>query len=267
MPDVYTSIAEQPDAVVEQLAAAMELRATDPQQQAFVHAYLDGIDLPTPVRAVEIGCGTGAIARLIAARPGVAEVVGIDPSSQLVEHARRLSAGFDGLSFHVADGADVPLDGGSADLVVLHTVLSHAPAPERILAEAHRVLRPGGRLAVFDGDYATMTLAIGEDDPLESCAHAFRRSYINDPWVMRRMAAAAETAGFAVERIRSHGYLQVAAPDYLLTIADRGADALPAGGMIGAELAAALKAEARRRVEAGRFFGLIAYASIDARRP
>jgi hypothetical protein len=52
----------------------------------------------------------------------------------------------------------------------------------------------------------------------------------------------------------------------MLTIIDRGADMLAAAGTIGAELAAALKAEARRRAEAGTFFGHIAYMSVIARR-
>jgi hypothetical protein len=52
----------------------------------------------------------------------------------------------------------------------------------------------------------------------------------------------------------------------MLTIADRGADVLAAEGRIGADLAQALKAEARRRVEDGCFFGSIAYGSLVARK-
>jgi len=50
----------------------------------------------------------------------------------------------------------------------------------------------------------------------------------------------------------------------MLTIVDRGADVLAGTGRIGGELAAALKNEARRRVEAGSFFGHLAYASVIA---
>jgi hypothetical protein len=53
----------------------------------------------------------------------------------------------------------------------------------------------------------------------------------------------------------------------MLTIIDRGADLLCASGQIGAEAAEALKAEARRRVAAGTFFGHIAYGSLVARKP
>lgn len=52
-----------------------------------------------------------------------------------------------------------------------------------------------------------------------------------------------------------------------LTVIDRGADMLQASGTIGEDLAATLKAEARRRVAAGEFFGHIAYVSLFARKP
>jgi hypothetical protein len=53
---------------------------------------------------------------------------------------------------------------------------------------------------------------------------------------------------------------------YMLTIIDRGVDLLRTFGQIGEETALALKAEARRRVEAGTFFGHIAYGSLVARK-
>ena len=60
---------------------------------------------------------------------------------------------------------------------------------------------------------------------------------------------------------------RVADPNYMLSIADRGAEALGASGTIGRELVDALKAEARRRVTANEFFGHVAYASLSARKP
>jgi hypothetical protein len=74
------------------------------------------------------------------------------------------------------------------------------------------------------------------------------------------------TAGFTGTRLRSHGYARTTDPAYLLSIVDRGTDALVTGGRIGAELSEALKGEARRRVRAGSFFGYIAYASLTARK-
>jgi ubiquinone/menaquinone biosynthesis C-methylase UbiE len=267
MPDVYAAIAEAEPTVVERLAQAMEIRAAEREQRAMLETYLAEIALPPAARVLEIGCGTGAVTRVLARWPGVAEVAGVDPSPIFLAKARELAAGIDNVAYHEADGRSLPFDGGSFDGVVIHTVLSHVPGPERVLAEAGRVLRPGGWLAVFDGDYATTTLAIGDWDPVQACADMAMAALVNDRWLVRRLPALVQSAGFDRVRFRSHGYAQTATPSYTLTLVDRGADALAAAGRIGPELAAALKAEARRRVERGAFFGFIAYASLTARRP
>jgi hypothetical protein len=63
---------------------------------------------------------------------------------------------------------------------------------------------------------------------------AFRSTYITDAWLCRRLPALVAANGFGDERVRSHGFLQIDDPDYMLSIADRGADALAASGTIGA---------------------------------
>jgi hypothetical protein len=136
-----------------------------------------------------------------------------------------------------------------------------------VLDEAFRVLRPGGWIALFDGDYATITVALDELDPLQACVRAFAPAYITDPWIVRRLPSMARAAGFTEGRLQSYGYVQVEDPDYMLSIVARGADALARSGLVGESLADALETEARRRVDAGTFFGHIAYASLVARKP
>jgi ubiquinone/menaquinone biosynthesis C-methylase UbiE len=267
MPDVYTTIAEAEPPVIEWIATTLEIRAADAQQRAMRDAYLADIPFPSAARVLEVGCGTGAVCRDIARRPGIAEVVGVDPSPGLLERARELAANLGNLSFEEADGRALPFADADFDAVVFHTTLCHVPEVELALAEARRVLRPGGWLAVFDGDYSTITVALGATDPLQTCADAVMDWLVHDRWLVRRLPALVRSTGFAVETFRSHGYLQFAEPTYLLTIVDRGADFLANSGQIGAELAAALKTEARQRVECGRFFGHIAYASLTARKP
>jgi SAM-dependent methyltransferase len=216
---------------------------------------------------LEVGCGTGAISRHLVTVDGVAEVVGVDPSPGLLERARLLAASMPGLSFEEADGRDLPFADASFDAVVAHTVVSHVPTPELLVGEAWRVLRAGGTAAFFDGDYATITVAGGHDDPLQACARAFASGFVNDPWVVRRLPAMLRLAGFVDLDFRSHGYAQLTEPAYMLSVVDRGAAVLVAAGLIGEDLATALRAEARRRESAGAFFGHIAYASLLAHKP
>jgi len=78
MPDVYATIAEVEPALQECLAGILELRAADPQQRAMLDAYLSEIAFPARARVLEIGCGTGSVTRVLARRPGVAKVIGVD---------------------------------------------------------------------------------------------------------------------------------------------------------------------------------------------
>ncbi len=265
MPDVYARITEVDPAVVERIGEILELRAADEQQRAMREQYLAEIAFPDDARVLEVGCGQGPVARALSSSPGIGEVVGVDPSPIFVEKARELAAELSNLSFLEGDARALPLEDRSFDVVLFHTTLCHVPQPELALAEAARVLRADGWLAVFDGDYATTTCASGDHDPLQTCADAWVATSVHDRWLMRRVSRLAEAAGFDGVSFRSHGYVETPSGGYMLTIVDRGADALSAAGRITDDAAAALKDEARRRSRAGEFFGHIAYASLIAR--
>jgi ubiquinone/menaquinone biosynthesis C-methylase UbiE len=266
MPDVYASIAEASVETQQRLADIIESRFADPRQQAMVHAYLADIALPDHAEVLEVGCGTGAVSRTLAAWPGVARVVGVDPAPVFVGRARSLAAAVSNVSFVEGDGRALAFDAARFDLVVLHTTMCHVPGPERLVAEARRVLRSDGQIAVFDGDYATATVATGPFDPLQACVDAFRLAYVHDAWLVRRLPALLDAGGFDAAPMRSHGYVEAPEAGYLATWIDRGADALAASHCIGEDQARAMRAEARERSADRRWFGHVAYASVVARR-
>jgi len=265
VPDVYATIADADVATQERLAGILELRASDGQQRAMLDSYLSEIDFPARARVLEIGCGTEAVTRVLADWPNVSEAVGIDPSPVFISKARELAAAASA-AFELGDGRSLRFANGDFDAVVMHTTLCHIPQPERVLAEAYRVLRPGGTLTIFDGDYATITVALGESDPLQDCIEAVKTAFINDLWLVRRLPALLRSVGFEVLISRSHGYMQTSDPEYMLTLVDRGADTLASWGRIGPQICQSLKAEARRRAEAGEFFGFIGFVSFFSRR-
>lgn len=266
MADVYSTIADAEHEIQDRLAHVLERRAADLQQRDMLGTYLGDIDFSKVADVLDVGCGTGPVSRELAGRLPVGQVIGIDPSPVFLATARKLATGLPNLTFIEGDSRSIPCAAESFDVVIFHTTLSHVPRPETALEEAFRVLRPGGSLAVFDGNYTTTTLASGEFDPLQACADAAMAALVHDRWLIQRLPALVRNAGFVIVKQRSLGIVETHEPDYMLTIADRGADVLAAEGRIGSGLAQALKDEARRRIAAGGFFGSIAYGSLVARK-
>jgi ubiquinone/menaquinone biosynthesis C-methylase UbiE len=108
-------------------------------------------DLPEGGVSVDLGCGTGTFAIALGARRPDAELIGVDGDPQILELARA-KPGAAGIQWLQGLAQELPLEDGSADVLTTSLVLHHLlPDDKRAaLAEAARVLRPGGRLHVAD---------------------------------------------------------------------------------------------------------------------
>jgi ubiquinone/menaquinone biosynthesis C-methylase UbiE len=118
-------------------------RTLRPMHSTIVTALAGGADK----RWLDIGCGTGELARLAAATG--ADVTGCDLSPNLIETARRQARdwGVD-ISFDVADCEELPYPDASFDLLSSSVGAIFAPDHRAVGAEMARVCRPGGRLAM-----------------------------------------------------------------------------------------------------------------------
>ena len=133
---------------------------------------------------LDVGCGIGRVAAALA--PGVRSVVGIDVSAGMIGAARARCAGLGNARFEVVDGVgDWPVGDGSVDLVMFvdsMPYLVEAGVAEAQVADVARVLRPGGRLAVFNLSYREL-----EADDLDAARWA--RAYgwdvsISEPFTL-----------------------------------------------------------------------------------
>lgn len=113
----------------------------------FVPEALLGL-LPSTWEVADLGCGTGALVARLA--PFAARVIGVDASTEMLAAARERVAGLHNVELRPGSLEALPIDSNSLDAVTLMLVLHHMPAPAEALAEAARVLKPGGRLLVVD---------------------------------------------------------------------------------------------------------------------
>lgn len=110
---------------------------------------------------VDVGCGSGAVLEELAARVGESgRVVGVDASEQMLAAARKRVP--DWVELVRADAARLPLPDSSFDAYRAERVYQHLADAASALAEAHRVLKAGGRIVVVDPDWEALVLDVDD---------------------------------------------------------------------------------------------------------
>jgi len=162
-----------------------------------------GVNLPGGAEILEIGCGYGDGALLIARRFGGARVVGVDIDSGLVEAARRKIAhpprwarqvAADPIAFLCGDATALSFADAAFDAAILFGMLHHVQQWRQAIAEVHRVLKPGGVFAFEE--------ALIADRPWR-----FNRQFGHVPFDASELREALEAAGFRILRFRKPWYL------------------------------------------------------------
>ncbi|MGW4486009.1 class I SAM-dependent methyltransferase [Amycolatopsis sp. NPDC004368] len=149
-------------------AASKRAARTAVERAAFAHALF------TPgMRVVDLGCGRGTI-------------------------TLGFSAGESTMDYFEIDPLDLPFPTSSADVAFSHALLERVPDPLAVLAELHRVLRPGGRLALSTSDWGRARLrpkTANVDAALRGYYLLLRRSGAN-PFAGRSIATQVSDSGF-----------------------------------------------------------------------
>jgi SAM-dependent methyltransferase len=128
--------------------AALEDRARAPSYRAMFRALIDLIALEPNGRILDVGCGSGALDRLLAERLPNARIDAVDVNPFLLREAAGLAAGFGArIRFAPGSATALPFPDQTFDGVFSITVLEECDA-EKALAEIMRVTRPGGRIGI-----------------------------------------------------------------------------------------------------------------------
>jgi ubiquinone/menaquinone biosynthesis C-methylase UbiE len=130
------------DQALETFRAVVASRPEEAPRMEMILAYLDRlIDVRKARKFLVVGCGPQPEALRVLRQMGY-DAVGVEPVTQSLEAARKHLADEDAVVEGYAE--DLPYEGESQDVVILESVLEHVDSVRKSLAEAHRVLVPGG---------------------------------------------------------------------------------------------------------------------------
>jgi SAM-dependent methyltransferase len=154
-------------------------------------------ELTPEMNILDVGCGPGTITAGLADRVPGGHVTGIDAEPGVLEQARALAHGRDNLSFATGDVYALDYPDDTFSVVHAHQVLQHLGDPVAALREMRRVCRPGGLVAVREGDYAAMVWypQIPQLDQWRDLYRRVARANGGEPDAGRRLHAWARQAG------------------------------------------------------------------------
>lgn len=158
-----------------------------------------GCGNPTAIASLEegqtvldLGSGAGIDCFLAARQVGESgRVIGVDMTPEMLERARSNAAagGYSNVEFRLGEIEALPVADGTVDVIISNCVLNLSTDKERVLREAYRVLKPGGRMVISDmvSDHPVPDVLAGSLDAVAGCLPTFRDTYL----------AQFEAAGFA----------------------------------------------------------------------
>jgi ubiquinone/menaquinone biosynthesis C-methylase UbiE len=220
-------------------------------------------------RILDVGCGPGfTVAELLDDVGPEGFVAGVDRSPQMLALAAQRTAQHANVELHEADATDLPVADEDFDAAISVQVLEYVPDVAAALGQIHRALRAGGRVLVWDVDWATVSWHSRDEPRMERVLRAWDE-HLAHASLPRTLAPLLRSAGFADVRMDAHAFATIElVPDAY------GAGVFPlieqyvAGREgIGPDVASAWAAEQRELAEAGEFSFACTQFCFAARKP
>jgi len=161
---------------------------------------IEALDLQPGEDVLDIGAGPGFLACEMAAVVGESgSVQGIDPSASMLAIAaeRERAPGSAPIEFREGDALAMPFDDGAFDAAVSTQVYEYVADMPAALAEARRVLRPGGRLLVLDTDWDSIVWRSSDRDRMRRVLDVWDEHLV-DPHLPARLRGLLTDAGFTI---------------------------------------------------------------------
>jgi ubiquinone/menaquinone biosynthesis C-methylase UbiE len=220
-------------------------------------------------RILDLGCGPGFyVAELLDEVDDGGAVVGVDISPQMLAIAARRCAGRANVEFREGPATAVPVDDASFDAALSVQVFEYVADTPAALAELHRALRPGGRVLIWDVDWATVSWHSADPERMARALHAWD-AHLAHPSLPRTLTTQLRAAGFADVRMEAHAFVSNAndGESYLSATLPLIEDYLVGSGLISEDEAHAWADEQRALGERGEYYVSCVQFCFSATRP
>jgi len=182
-PDLFAKGKKSSPEVAIHLADLLERLGQHPSQVQIRKEFVRRIGIQKADRVLDVGSGTGVLTREIPSLVGeMGHVIGSDSNYRLVETARKLAKekGLSGkVSYCMGEGEIINFSADNAYHVTVSSHLfSHIVEPGQILYEMIRVTKPGGRLAILDADFATLSTSHPDQEVTERLSDFMINDYL-----------------------------------------------------------------------------------------
>lgn len=268
--DPHRFVNELDQAALEGIVARLESRAQDAVFARLFDKYAVHLTLPPAARVLEVGCGTGAMLRFLARRDDFkGTAIGVDQCSHFIEAARRFAQAEhvgDRLTFQLGDAHCLDFPSASFDVVIAHTLISHVTEPTTALGEMARVVRPGGTVAIFDGDYASLTYAFPDHGFGRQMDVALASATFNNPRIMRDLPRLFPELGLRLNAAWGDAVVEIGNASYFKSFAETYAPYVKRAGLLPAQAVEVWLDEQRQAMENRTFFAACNYYTYLARR-
>jgi ubiquinone/menaquinone biosynthesis C-methylase UbiE len=217
---------------------------------------------------LDVGCGTGDDVRAMAQLVGpTGHCVGVDSSTTMIEAARQRTRPDEPVEFLVGDAERLDLPDDSFDACRADRVLQHLSDPPRALLNMVRVLRPGGRLVVFEPDTGALLIDADPRDVTRKIIN-FRGDAVRSGWIGRQLPRLFKEIGLVGVDV---AVMPSPRTDYAHTNSslrlDYYAQRAVKAGVISAAEAEHWSASLAERAAAGTFFCLVTMFMVSGRKP
>ena len=157
-------------------------------------------------RVLDVGCGPGFyVTELLEAVGSDGSVVGVDASGDMLAVAAERAQGYDNVEFYEADATSLPVPNASFERALCVQVLEYVRDVSGALREMHRALRPGGRVVVWDVDWATVSWHATARQLTRRVLAAWDK-HLTHPSAPRLLAAQLRDAGFEDVEMDAHPF-------------------------------------------------------------